>query len=487
MNIRSTLNFQRNTMHTRLLLLLHSKTDASSSKISVLKKTILLFVLFTSSLVSEGQCSYTGTPTFTVTSTELCNSGSVTFNWAALTPNYGTMEYMVVWGNAGSSERYAATTSTSLTVTLTQNRSNLRLCTRNVGNSQWCEVGPSLQVTVHSASQFTLSGNSSGSKNVAQVFNTNHNYGAYTTASWSKTGSPTTNYANFSGNNNIPASYTWSTDGVYTVCVTLSRGSCTYSDCESITIGNPCSHPTSYSITNAGSMCSGTSKVLTASHSGGTGTASYQWQYLNGSTWTNTGSNSSTLNTGNLTSSRTYRVRITHTAGNTCAVWTSNATVSVTTCCSNPTSASISGQGTICSGGSDNLTASYSGGSGTVSYQWQYLNGSSWINTGSNSSTLNTGTLTSSRTYRVIVYRGGSCSRTSSSATVTVNSDISTTHPSDGESCSGFFLSLPGTTAVNELSVSVSGGVGNSTQWQSSANTMPIRLIMLGTLHTTEP
>jgi len=46
----------------------------------------------------------------------------------------------------------------------------------------------------------------------------------------------------------------------------------------------------------------------------------------------------------------------------------------------NDPTASVSGGGTVCWGSSRTLTCSISGGTGSYTYQWQYHNGSSWVN-----------------------------------------------------------------------------------------------------------
>jgi hypothetical protein len=58
---------------------------------------------------------------------------------------------------------------------------------------------------------------------------------------------------------------------------------------------------------------------------------------------------------------------------------------------------------TICAGGSgtNTLTSLVTSGTPSYTYQWQYYN-SSWINTGTNSTTLNA-TPSSTREYRVVV------------------------------------------------------------------------------------
>ena len=220
----------------------------------------------------------------------------------------------------------------------------------------------------------------------------------------------------------------------------------------------------SVSIAGGGTICAGGSLTLSASASGGTGTCSYQWQQSASSAgpWSNVGTNSSTYNTGALSSSFFYRV-IRSCSGGGCGTATSNLqAVSVV---SDP-SVSITGGGTICSGGNQTLTASASGGTGTCSYQWQRATSAAgpWTNVGTNSSSYNTGALTTTFVYRVVrSCTGTGCDAANSNTqTVTVVPDPSVTVSGGQEVCPGSAITL---------TASASGGTGTCNfQWQSASN-----------------
>ncbi|MDA3911583.1 MAG: hypothetical protein PF448_09525 [Bacteroidales bacterium] len=173
----------------------------------------------------------------------------------------------------------------------------------------------------------------------------------------------------------------------------------------------------SISISGGGTICAGSSRTLTASVSGGTGTQYYQWQRSTngGSTWSNVGSNSSTYNTGGLASTRWYRC-IRSASGSGCNTAYSNmVTVSVQQPPTAPTS--ISGTSTICQGESTTLTVSGGSNGSGATYQW-YTGGcgSGYIGSGSSRSV----SPMSTTTYYVRRQGTTTCTNTTSCASITV-------------------------------------------------------------------
>jgi hypothetical protein len=208
----------------------------------------------------------------------------------------------------------------------------------------------------------------------------------------------------------------------------------------------------------------------------GQGTLTYQWQSsTNGTTWTNiTGATGTTLSSaqmGSLTATRYYRLIVTSTiSGLGCTEASNTVTITV-----NTLSAGVIGSNqTICSGSSPStlvFTTSPSG-AGTLTYQWQSaINGITWTNiSGGNGPTLTSiqmGTLTSTRYYRVLVsstLNSVECTGTSNTITVNVNSFTPGTIVSDQNICSG------GDPAAF-TNLSSPSGTGTFTyQWQSSTN-----------------
>lgn len=222
----------------------------------------------------------------------------------------------------------------------------------------------------------------------------------------------------------------------------------------------------SISISGATTICSGGSAALSSSTSGGTGTCTYQWQSSpNNSSWSNIGgATSSTYNTGTLTSTTYYRLYRNCNGSGCNDPYSSSIAVIVVP---DPSISISTSNQTICSGGSLTINSITAGGTGTCSYQWQYRNGTSgtFVNTGSNASTLSTGALTGTRQYRVIrTCSGNNCSTpTSNIVTITVVADPTVSIDQSSQSiCYGSGLTLTST---------VGGGTGTQAyQWQSSPN-----------------
>src|SRR6185369_1679551 len=123
-----------------------------------------------------------------------------------------------------------------------------------------------------------------------------------------------------------------------------------------------------------------------------------------------------------------------------------------------------------CVGGTNTMSVTVTGGSGTITYQWQQSpDVSSWANstgTGATTSTYTPSSATPGTTiYRVLVNASNSgCDQTvSNTATAVINADlVVSTQPTDVNECVG---------GTNTMNVTVTGGSGAITyQWQQSAD-----------------
>jgi len=198
--------------------------------------------------------------------------------------------------------------------------------------------------------------------------------------------------------------------------------------------------PTLAAATRTNSIiCQGGSTVYTSSLFNGTGTVTYQWQYsADGSSFSNvvggtptgatyTNPNTTSLTVANISLVGTYYYRLSATStgsGCTSPAVSTAATVQVV---ADP-SVTASGATTICSGLTANLSSSGSNGTGTMSYQWQYYNGSTWVNTGTNSNSYTTQSLSVTTDFRCLYSGTGPGCTTATSNTVTVT--VSTPNPS---------------------------------------------------------
>jgi hypothetical protein len=139
----------------------------------------------------------------------------------------------------------------------------------------------------------------------------------------------------------------------------------------------------------AGTICSGGTRVLTATVSPVTGPVyTYDWQESNdngvGDPWATAvgGSGATTLSytTPALTANLYHRLVVTSTTGGCTTPITSSSVL--TTVVADPVAPNPGiTNASVCRGGSTVVSSLGSGGSGTILYQWQYNNGGTWVNT----------------------------------------------------------------------------------------------------------
>jgi len=287
----------------------------------------------------------------------------------------------------------------------------------------------------------------------------------------------------------------------YRTAYTTANSGCgwAYSDSREV---NVVSQPnlTSPLLTNS-TICEGGSTVISSTLSDGTGNPSYQWEYYNGSSWesvnngtpTGTSYSNSTTNTmtiSDITDDDTHSYRLSVTmSGSGCNLVSSTSEDLVVVedpSLSNP----VFTNPTICSEGSTQVSSILSNGTGTPSYQWQYYNGSSWINVSNNTptganytdATSNNLTIDGALTagnyeYKLGVTMSGSgCDATeSASESYTVVSDPSL-------SAATFTIETICEGGTTEVSSSLSNGTGtaayqwlynNSGSWESVSNGTP--------------
>jgi len=218
--------------------------------------------------------------------------------------------------------------------------------------------------------------------------------------------------------------------------------------------------------------CIGGTATMTVVISGGSGTISYQWQSsLNGSSgWvdaTGTGATTATYTPPSTVAGTTYyRVVITSGSYGCGGAISNNATAIISpdiTITTQPTNLNE------CVGGTGTITVAISGGSGTITYQWQSSpDGSTgWVvatGTGATTALYTPDSSTPGTTYyRVLVNapNNGCDQVVSNNAAVVISADIViSTQPTNVNECVG---------GTNTMTVSVTGGSGTITyQWQSS-------------------
>ena len=213
------------------------------------------------------------------------------------------------------------------------------------------------------------------------------------------------------------------------------------------------------------SVCNGAGVLLTSNLNCQTGfSQTYQWQSsLDGTTWSNvsSGGTSANYSASALTQTTYFRLLV---AQSTCSATSGTVKVEVVA----PPSVSVAvSDNTVCNGGTSTLTATVTGGVGTITtYQWQEsFSGSAWSTIfGATNATYTATALTFSKFFRVVVTQtGASCTTTSTATQIIVVPNPSVTQQPQGFSeCVGGTLSLI---------VTATGGTPALTyQWQTSAN-----------------
>ncbi len=135
-------------------------------------------------------------------------------------------------------------------------------------------------------------------------------------------------------------------------------------------------------------VCAGGSTVVSSTISGGTGVATYRWQYYNGTTWGNTvngtpagasysGQTSLSMTISGITLAGTHQYRLTTTNTSGCDYNSSGASFTVV---ADPlvTTQPVA-PAAICVGGtSANMSVVATGGTPSLDYQWEYNNSGTW-------------------------------------------------------------------------------------------------------------
>ncbi len=213
-----------------------------------------------------------------------------------------------------------------------------------------------------------------------------------------------------------------------------------------------------------GSVCTGGNFNLSVTASGSPD-IHYQWQAFNGTSWNVVGSDLATYTTGALTSTTSYRVFISADESGCEDIMSSEVIVTVTP------DITISAQplgGSICTGGNFDLSVTASG-SPDIHYQWQLYNGTSWSIVGSDIPSYNTGTLTTTTTYRVFINadESGCEDIYSSEVVVIVTPDIAIqVQPVGGSICAGGNFAL-NATATGSPSIQYQWELLNGSTWET--------------------
>jgi hypothetical protein len=181
------------------------------------------------------------------------------------------------------------------------------------------------------------------------------------------------------------------------------------------------------------------------------GTAQYR---IGGGSWNNLGTTSPVSTVYSPGSTTTYYGRIVSPNGG--PTYSDDVTVTVV---SDPVITDQPSGSIICPGGSHTMDVSASGGTGSYIYQWQYFNGSSWVNISGATEDEYEASPSSETTYRCHVTTNSSgCEVYSNDATVSIGND---SDPPSGASANPSTI-CPG----DNSTLTVTGGsLGTGASW----------------------
>lgn len=235
-----------------------------------------------------------------------------------------------------------------------------------------------------------------------------------------------TNLTNTSYLEAITSTITPTTSGIYYVGFRVFSNADEYDlNIDDVTFETTCTTPSvSIAITSGSNpSCTGSSVTFTATGTNVGVNPVYQWK-LNGS---NVGTNSSTYSSSAITTGQIVTCVVTSNAPcNTTPTATSNAiTMTINPVLTPAVSIALTG-GTnpTCAGNSVTFTATPTNGGSTPVYQWK-LNG---VNTGTNSSTFSSTTITNGQVVTCVLTSSANCAipltATSNSITMSINTAI---------------------------------------------------------------
>lgn len=380
------------------------------------------------------------------TTATICEGASATLT--AGSGQYGIAPYAYSWSPGGQTTQsitVSPTSTTSYTATVTD------ACGQIITNTY------TLTVTPNNNPGFTISPNPAcAGQGITMTAS-----GTGTAYNWQ---TPSANITAQNGAQIITRTY--ATPGTYNVTMTTTNGSCSFPVTQQVTISNSVTPTASITAAPAGAICAGTSVTFTATGTGITAGATYQW-YVNNSPVA--GATSTTYTANNLANGTQVHVVI--NPNNPCAastavtsnVITITVSPSVTpsvTITSNPATA-------VCAGTAIMFTATPTNGGTAPTYQW-LVNGNPV--TGATGATFTSSTLNNNDVVSVVMTSNAACvssaTATSNTITVPINPIVTPAvtivmNPA-GPICSG--------TSVTFTATPTNGGTAPTYQWLINGN-----------------
>ena len=433
-------------------------TDIANNSVTLVASNITTKTYYRA-LVQSGVCSSAYSSTGSITIDAISVGGTVS-GGSSVCPGSSSTTFTLS-GNFGAIQWQSSSNNTTFTNITGANSSSYTaidvLTTtyyRATSTNNTCSAATSTVGTV-AVNALSISGTLSGNNRVCTGTNssTMSLSGYNGNLQWQSSSDNTTFY-NISGVTTATYTATNLTATTY-YRVVVQNATCApvYTGVVTITVDSPSVGGT---VSGSTTVCTGTNST-TLNLSGNNGTIQWQSSSDNVNFADISGATSSTYVASNLNVTTYYIATVTNGKCNI-----ANSTVGTVTVVSPPSTGTISGATTVCSG-INSTTLSLSGNSGTTSIQWQYsANNTNFINlSGANTTTYTASNLNATRYYRVVV-SNGVCPTIASNAVV-MNVDA----PTIGGTVSGssrYCLSENATTTLT-----LSNNIGSVIKWQSSS------------------
>jgi len=372
---------------------------------------------------------------------------SLNYQWEYSTIGSGGPWTVIVGATANSYTTPALTVTTWYHVVVTAPGSD---CNTTTTSAAEVTVVPDPAISVQPADITICSGTSTVLSVTALNGTPSLNY------MWETSPNGTTGWATIGGNSNTYTTALLTQTTYYRVTVSATGNGCNsmISNVVAVSVPRILTQPVGASI------CSGGTHAMSVSIESGSATVGYQWQFSDfdcSSGWSDIGGATAGTYTATIlpvTGTRYYRCQISLTSPD-CANLVTDCTPVIVV--ADPAIISQPSGTTLCEGSAHSMTVIASGGTPSLTYQWQsasalagpYSNVTG--GSGSTSATYVTPALSSTTYFQVIVSASGvGCgSVTSSPVTVAINEEATAIAGSDDAICSNDSYTLSGASATN--------------------------------------
>jgi hypothetical protein len=414
----------------------------------------------------------TPTASFTTSATTLCTGSSLTYSNLS---QGGQTTY--TWTFDGGSPATSTSTNPVVSYATPGTYSVVLTASNAIGTSTYTQINyVTINPTVTPAVSIGITNGSNPLCNGSTITFTasNNNGGASPTYQWKVNG------VNAGTNSNTFTTSTLSNSSQVT-CVMVSNAVCPVpssvtSAAMVMTVSSTAPASISIALSSGNNpLCNGAMITFSANPFNGGSSPSYQWK-ING---VNVGTNSFTFVTNTLVNGDVVTCEL--NSSSSCASSTFATSPGITMSVSSVLVPSVSiainsGSNPLCSGHLITFSANPTNGGGSPSYQWK-VNG---VNSGSNSATFTSSTLTNGAVINCVMTSGLACSSPATATSAVITMSINPTPPAPTITPNGTISSC----SASPVTLSSSASSGNI--WSNGASTQTILVTTTGSYAVTQ-